>query len=182
MKNNQPIEVPCACGCGRKVTPTRKWHKYFEDSCRLKAFHERQASSDLEKRVETLEERIKRLESPGRWPIKNSGQSPKSLASSDVVRGLLSDISNKKDCLEVLMSLKSGLFRSNPYKSFWMRTEQRSLRSVGKLFITLPFLPLDMRFYKNRLRRVEVGDVIKNIIFFKVVNQDYFHTLNIEEI
>ena len=52
-KQYQPIECK---HCGQKFTPVRKWHIYCCTSCRVLAFYERQTKTDLEKRVERLEE------------------------------------------------------------------------------------------------------------------------------
>ena len=58
MKDKQPIEVTCECGCGEKFAPNRKWHKYFSPKCRLDAFLRRKANSDLEKRIEAIEKQV----------------------------------------------------------------------------------------------------------------------------
>lgn len=51
-KQYQPIKCE---HCEEEFTPNRKWHIYCSTSCRVKAFYERQAETDLEKRVEKLE-------------------------------------------------------------------------------------------------------------------------------
>jgi hypothetical protein len=32
-----PARVSCDCGCGRLFQPTRPWHRFFNDACRVRA-------------------------------------------------------------------------------------------------------------------------------------------------
>lgn len=58
MKSGDVHKIACACGCGAKFAPKRKWHIYASPACRFRAWNKRQSLSDLEKRVERLEKRL----------------------------------------------------------------------------------------------------------------------------
>ena len=53
-----PLQLECACGCGRKFKPKYIWHIYYETKCRVRAWMKRQVATDVEKRVEKIEEKL----------------------------------------------------------------------------------------------------------------------------
>ena len=57
-----PILVKCACGCGREFKPKYKWHKYFETTCRVKAWGKRQSKNAESEEMKKMKERIESLE------------------------------------------------------------------------------------------------------------------------
>lgn len=61
-----PLQVECACGCGRKFKPKYSWHIYFETKCRVKAWMKRQVDkaekvelTEVKDRIEKIEEQLK---------------------------------------------------------------------------------------------------------------------------
>ena len=55
-------KVLCGCGCGKSIDPTRPWHKYASDKCRLKAWKSERVTVgklvEIEARLQVLESKL----------------------------------------------------------------------------------------------------------------------------
>ena len=60
--NKLPLQVECACGCGRKFKPKYKWHIYFETKCRVRAWIKRQVEKAEKAKINEVEERVNKIE------------------------------------------------------------------------------------------------------------------------
>ena len=57
-----PLQVECACGCGRRFKPKYTWHIYFETKCRVRAWMKRQVDKAEKKELNEVKNRMEKIE------------------------------------------------------------------------------------------------------------------------